>query len=220
MDFNVFDAIVLSITLILAIKGFFNGIIKEVAGLLGIVLGVYLGSTYYVEAGKYINESVFKIPNESAINVVGFVSIFVVTWLVITLIGMLFAKILSVSKLTLLDKIGGVIFSAGKFFVIVSIIVTMLSQIEILQKNIDKLSKNSLVYPIMLKIGNQLVNLKTDEIQQQIDDVKKKVQEKLGDSFKEKIEKTKETIANGISDNIKPQIDKAIEDAINKNKGE
>ena len=220
MDFNVFDAIVLSITLILAIKGFFNGIIKEVAGLLGIVLGVYLGSTYYVEAGKYINESVFKIPNESAINVVGFVSIFVVTWLVITLIGMLFAKILSVSKLTLLDKIGGVIFSAGKFFVIVSIIVTMLSQIEILKKNIDKLSKNSLVYPIMLKIGNQLVNLKTDEIQQQIDDVKKKVQEKLGDSFKEKIEKTKETIANGISDNIKPQIDKAIEDAINKNKGE
>jgi len=220
MDFNVFDAIVLSITLILAIKGFFNGIIKEVAGLLGIVLGVYLGSSYYVEAGKYINESVFKIPNESAINVVGFVSIFVVTWLVITLIGMLFAKILSVSKLTLLDKIGGVIFSAGKFFVIVSIIVTMLSQIEILQKNIDKLSKNSLVYPIMLKIGNQLVHLKTDEIKQQIDDVKKKVQEKLGDSFKEKIEKTKETIVNGISDNIKPEIDKAIDNAINKNKGE
>ena len=39
-------------------------------------------------------------------------------------------------------------------------------------------------------------------------------------SFKEKIEKTKENIANGISDKIKPEIDKAINDAINKNKGE
>jgi len=220
MEFNVFDVIVLSITLILAIKGFFNGIIKEVAGLLGIVLGVYLGSNYYVEAGKYINESIFKIPNESAINVVGFVSIFVLSWLVITLIGILLSKIVAVSKLTILDKIGGVLFSAGKFFIIVSIIITMLSQIDLFKNSLSKINQNSIIFPIMIKIGSKLVNLKTDEIQKQIDDVKKRVQKKIENSVKGKIETTKETIVNGISDQIKPEIDKAIDNAVNKNKGE
>ena len=38
---NMFDAIIIGITLILAIKGYFNGIIKELGGLVGIIGGLF-----------------------------------------------------------------------------------------------------------------------------------------------------------------------------------
>ena len=202
MDFNIFDAIVISITLILAIKGYFSGIIKEIAGLVGIGGGLFLGSIYYESAGKYINESIFKIPNESAINVVGFVSIFVLTWLIVTLIGMLIAKILKVAKLGILDRVGGVIFSAGKFFVIVSVVVTMLSQIEALKASLEKYQKNSLMWPVMDKVGQTLIHLKSDDIKKQIDDVKSKVNEKVSANITKAIEETKEKIADNVAKTI------------------
>ena len=199
MDFNIFDAIVISITLILAIKGYFTGIIKEIAGLVGIGAGLFLGSMYYQQTGEYINNSIFKIPNESAINVVGFVAVFVITWLIIILIGMLFSKILQVAKLGIIDRIGGVIFSAGKFFIIVSVIVTMLSQIEALKSSLEKYQKNSIMWPIMDKVGQTLIHIKPEDVQKQIDDIKQKVNDKVGDNIKKTLESTKEKIADGVA---------------------
>ena len=202
MDFNVFDAIVIAITLILAIKGFFSGIIKEIAGLVGIGAGLFLGSMYYQQAGEYINSSIFKISNESAINVVGFVAVFVITWLVIILIGMLFSKILQVAKLGLIDRIGGVIFSAGKFFVIVSVLVTMLSQIDALKSSLEKYQKNSIMWPIMNSVGQTLVHLKPEDVKKQIDDIKAKVNEKVGKDLKAQLENTKEKIADAVAKQV------------------
>ena len=205
MDFNIFDAIVISITLILAIKGYFSGIIKELAGLIGIGAGLFLGSMYYQQAGNYINDSIFKIPNESAINVVGFVAVFVITWLIVILIGLMFAKILQVSKLGFFDRIGGVIFSAGKFFVMISVIVTMLSQIEALKSSLEKYQKNSLIWPMMNKIGKILINLKPEDIQKQMNDINHKVNNKVGEDLKQSIEETKEKIADSVSKTIENQ---------------
>jgi len=222
MDFNIFDAIVISITLILAIKGFFNGVIREIAGLVGIGAGLFIGSMYYKGAGEYINSSIFKIPNESAINVVGFVGVFLLTWLIATLIGLISVKILQTAKLGILDRIGGVFFSAGKFFLIVSVIVTMLSQIEALKSNLEKYQKDSLMWPIMDSIGKTLIHLKPEDIQKQIDDVKQKVNDKIGDNIgdniKNIVEKTKQNIGNN-SDVVKQVTDK-VKETVEKAKGE
>jgi membrane protein required for colicin V production len=220
MDFNIFDLIVISITLILAIKGYFSGIIREMTGLLGIGLGLFLGSQYYKDAGIYINDSVLKIPNESAINLVGFVAIFVITWAIIVLIGMLFSKMLSIAKLGLLDRLGGVVFSAGKFFIIVSVIVTMLSQIEALQKIFDRYQQNSIMWPIMEKVGKTLVHLKKEDIEKQIKDVKEKVDAKMGKDIKNIIDENKDRVIENISEKVKPQIDEAVKKAVEKAKGE
>ena len=211
MDFNTFDAIVISITLLLAIKGFFSGFIKEIAGLIGIAGGVFLGSLYYHQVGIYINDNIFKVPNESAINVVGFVSVFILTWLFVILIGLMLTKILSAMKLGILDRIGGLIFSAGKFFLIVSVIVTMLSQIEALKLN--KYAKNSITYPYLIKTGKFLIHIKPEDMQKQINDVKQKVSEKISPTIKKTIEETKDKVADTISKEVKPQIEKAVQKA-------
>jgi membrane protein required for colicin V production len=209
MDFNIFDVIILSITIILAIKGFFNGIIKEIAGLIGIVLGIYLGSTYYESAGNFINSSILKIPNESAINVVGFVAVFVLTWLFVIVLGLIIEKIIKIAQLGIIDRIGVLIFSAGKFFIIMAVIVTILSKIEAMHQQIEKWSKNSITYPYLIKVGDVLINIKpedvkkeVDSMKEKIDNVKQQINNKVGDDIAKKVKEAKEKIAKTIEKNL------------------
>ena len=185
MHFNIFDVIVILITLILAVKGFMNGIIKELAGLIGIVLGVYLGGLYYSEAGAYINSSIFKIPNESAINAVGFIAVFMLVWLFVLLVGLLFSKILKIAQLGIVDRIGGVFFSAGKFFILVCVIVTMLMQINLFKEYFSKYEKTSFVFPVMLKIGDKLINLSPKQIKNTISQTKQKIDSAIAPAVKQ-----------------------------------
>jgi membrane protein required for colicin V production len=185
MHFNIFDVIVILITLILAVKGFMNGIIKELAGLIGIVLGVYLGGLYYSEAGAYINSSIFKIPNESAINAVGFIAVFMLVWLFVLLVGLLLSKILKIAQLGIVDRIGGVFFSAGKFFILVCVIVTMLMQINLFKEYFSKYEKTSFVFPVMLKIGDKLINLSPKQIKNTISQTKQKIDSAIAPAVKQ-----------------------------------
>jgi uncharacterized membrane protein required for colicin V production len=58
-----FDAVIIGITLILAIKGFFNGFVKEIAGLIGLIGGLWLAREYFHSVGIYIDKNLFAIKN-------------------------------------------------------------------------------------------------------------------------------------------------------------
>jgi len=156
---NIFDGIIIAITLILAIKGYFNGIIKELAGLIGIIGGLFLASKFYHQAGVYINSNLFHIPNKSAIDLVGFIAVFVGFWVSVVFIGFLLGKILKLSALGGLDKILGFIFSGAKFFVLVSIVVALIYQVAFIREKLKDYTKNSFVFPILLKIGKNVINI-------------------------------------------------------------
>jgi len=160
---NMFDAIIIGITLLLAIKGFFEGFVKEIAGLIGIIGGLIVASKYNHQVGEYINSYIFQIPNKSAIDLVGFVAVFVGVWLFAVFIGFLITKILKVSSLSGLDRIFGFIFSGAKFFVLVSVIVALLYKIQFVKEYIEKYVKDSYVFPITLKVGDYVMNFSTKE---------------------------------------------------------
>jgi membrane protein required for colicin V production len=169
---SIFDAVIIGITLILGIKGFFNGFIKEIAGLIGIAVGLFLASKFYHEAGVYINSYIFHIPNKSAIDLVGFVSVFVGFWIFTIFIGFLFAKILKVSALGGLDRILGFIFSGAKFFIMVAVILTLLYQVAFIKEKIEHYTKNSVIFPFMLNLGEKIINISPEEIEKSIKNVK------------------------------------------------
>ncbi|NPA11663.1 MAG: CvpA family protein [Epsilonproteobacteria bacterium] len=162
---NFFDAIVLAVTLLLAIKGFFNGFVKEIAGLVGIVGGLFLASKYNHQAGMYINDYIFNIPNKSAVDLVGFVAVFVGFWLFAVFIGFLFGKILKISALSGLDKMLGFIFAGAKFFLLVSVIVALLSQVALVREKMQEYVKDSFMYPITLKVGEAIMNLSSKDFE-------------------------------------------------------
>ncbi len=169
---NLFDALVLGIAIILGIKGFFNGFIKEIAGLIGIIGGLFLASKYYHNAGEYINYYIFHIPNKSAINLVGFIALFVGFWIFAVFIGFLISKILKVSALGGVDRIFGFIFSSMKFFILVSVIVVLLYQIQFFKEYVDKYTKNSFIFPLMLNLGEKIININPKSLEKVAKNVK------------------------------------------------
>ncbi|MEO1923560.1 MAG: CvpA family protein [Nautiliaceae bacterium] len=162
---NIFDAVIIGITLILGIKGFFNGIIKEISGLIGIIGGLIAASKYHHQAGNYINSYIFKIPNPSAIDLVGFIAVFVGVWLFIVFIGFLFSKILKISALGGIDKILGFLFGSLKFFLLISVIIVLLYQVAFIREYAKKYVQNSFMFPVMLKVGDKIMNITSKDLE-------------------------------------------------------
>ena len=161
---NMFDAIIIGVTLILAIKGYFNGIVKEIGGLVGIIGGLFLASKFYHQAGVYINENLLEIPNKSAVDLIGFISVFVGFWVVVVFVGFLISKILKASALGGLDRLLGFLFGGAKFFLLISIIISLLWQVAFIRNKLEELSKESIVMPILIETGKKIINLTPDEI--------------------------------------------------------
>jgi membrane protein required for colicin V production len=159
------DAVIIGITLILAIKGFFNGFIKEIAGLVGIIGGLILASKFYHQTGVYINEHLFSIPNKSAIDLVGFIAVFVGFWLFAIFVGFLLGKILKISALGVLDRILGFVFSGAKFFLMIAVIAALLWQVKFLREKISNYTKNSIVYPVLLNVGEKIINITPEDLE-------------------------------------------------------
>jgi len=169
---SLFDAVILGITFILGIKGFFDGFIKEIAGLVGIIGGLLLASKFFHDAGMYINQYIFHIPNKSAIDLVGFVSVFVGFWIFAVFIGFLLGKILKISALGVFDRILGFVFASAKFFILVSVILTLLYQVAFIKENLKKYTQKSFIFPIMLKLGEEIINISPKDMEKTLKNVK------------------------------------------------
>lgn len=209
MELNLFDIVVITITLLLGIKGFFVGIVREIAGLAGMVLGLYFASHYYEKAGLYINKNLMEIPNESAITLVGFVTVFISIWLVTVFLGLIISKLLKVAFLGVFDRIGGFIFSAGKFFVLVAIFITLISKVDYLDKKMQEYTKNSLVFDTMKTLGEKIIKLDPEKISKEVKDVQKSIEsnvkkateEGISKSVEKTIEKAKKELSEAIDTN-------------------
>ncbi|WP_456479128.1 CvpA family protein [Nautilia sp.] len=162
---SIFDGIIIGITLILAIKGYFNGIIKELAGLIGIIGGFFLASKLFHQTGVYINDNLFNIPNKSAVDLLGFIVVFVGFWILAVFIGFLLGKILKISALGALDRILGFIFSGAKFFLLVSIIIAMLWQVAFIKEKMKKYTQKSVMFPVLVKIGKKIINITPEDLE-------------------------------------------------------
>jgi len=169
---SLFDAIVLGITLILAIKGFFNGFIKEIAGLVGIIGGLMLASKFFHPVGIYINQHLFEIPNKSAQDLVGFVVVFVGFWLFAVFIGFVLSKVLKISALGTVDRALGFVFSGAKFFILIAVIVALLYQVKFIREKLDSYTQKSFVYPYLLSVGEKIINISPQDIEKVSKNVK------------------------------------------------
>jgi membrane protein required for colicin V production len=169
---NIIDAVLIGITLILGIKGFFNGFVKEIAGLIGIIGGLILAAKFYMPAGEYINAHIFHIPNHSAIALVGFIAVFVGFWILAIFVGFLLGKALKLSALGVIDRIFGFIFASLKFFLLVSVIIALLYQVQFIREKMQKYTKHSFVIPVMLKTGDKIINIKPEDLEKTVKNVK------------------------------------------------
>lgn len=186
MEFNWFDVVTAALILVIGIKGIFNGFVRELSGLLGMVAGIWMASLFAERFGKWLGDHIVPIDSASALDLIGFLSILSATWLVFIVIGIAITKFLSLDTHTVFDRLLGFLFSAAKVFVILAVIVFALSQIEIVKKNTAPYLKTSRLYPWFVKAGETMIHLeprggvkKTEIMKKEAENFIKKDEDKI-----------------------------------------
>ncbi|TKX31333.1 CvpA family protein [Campylobacter estrildidarum] len=158
MNFYWFDAFILGFTLLLGLKGIINGLIKEVFGLLGIIGGVFLASKYALEASQFIQNTFYQIENKSLANFAGFLTILIIFWIICLLFGNFLSKLLKMSGLGFLDRIGGFIFGGMKVFLIFAILIFCIAKIDFLNNKLNTFAKDSYTLKLLEDTGSFIMN--------------------------------------------------------------
>ncbi|MDR1460701.1 MAG: CvpA family protein [Campylobacteraceae bacterium] len=185
MEFSWFDIVIIAIILILGIKGFVGGFIKELFEFIGIIGGIFLASRFSYKVGVFISDKIYSIENEVAIRIMGFMVLLFVVFTVSILIGTIISKIVKLGGYGNLNRILGFVFSTLTVFFVFSMLLFATSSIEFAKVFVTN----------TLGIGNSFMYKKLSAIGEQIVD----------------IHPSKLIDANNIADKIEPLIEKSSE---------
>ena len=193
---NYLDITIIALIFILSIKGFVNGFLREVFGLIGLIGGIFIASKEFEFVAKYIYDKVYPLENMALLNLLSFVIIVLSIWIISSVIGaVISAKAHKYRKIGLISRVLGLSMSGGKYFLLFATIFVSLFNIPFIKDNfLDKIDVNSSkVYPFINEYGNLVINL--DEIKEL--DIKSK-------DFLLSKPKEKESVAKDINITIKP----------------
>ncbi len=194
-----FDIVVVLIVLVLGLKGIIDGFVKEFFGLAGIVGGIYFGSRYADVVGRFISDNIFTIKNEAALTFVGFIIGLFAIWIAMALLGSLVTKLTHMSGLGFFNRLLGVLFGWVKIFFILSIIVYAISSMELTKRLIEKYTKNSALYPLLIKTGGYIIKLKPEDFVS--DNLKEKSSQVLDKAKEQTTQEIQKEITNKIVHN-------------------
>ena len=165
-----FDIIIIALVLMLGVKGIINGLIKETFGLIGLIGGLVVASRFSDVAEGFISKNIYKFENASLLQFVAFIGLWLVFWLICLLVGKFLSKIVSVSGLGFLDRLGGFVMGSGKIFLTFSAVIAVMAGTS-LNNIIEPYAKNSNVYPLLLQTGRWITNVDIKNIKNEIDEM-------------------------------------------------
>ncbi|QIE60035.1 CvpA family protein [Rasiella rasia] len=117
---NTIDIVVGVILLIAFVIGYKKGLFVALAGLVGLIAGVY-GAVYFSEyAASYI--AGWTDWNEQTVNLTAFAVTFLAIVMLISLAGKFFTKIADFAALGIVNKLFGGVFNVLKFALIISVV--------------------------------------------------------------------------------------------------
>ncbi len=202
-----FDLIIGAIILFLGLKGIIDGFVKEFFGLAGIIGGIYFGSRYADSVGHWISQNIYLIKNDTVMTFVGFIVGLFAIWIGMVILGSLVTKITHASGMGSLNKLLGLLFGWAKIFLIASVLVYAISSIEATKKIVHKYTKDSLLYPYLLKTGAYIIKLKPDDF------IAGDVQTKSEEAKQKALQEAQHTI----QEHVQQKIQKAIEHNLSTN---
>ncbi|WP_233707530.1 CvpA family protein [Helicobacter bizzozeronii] len=167
-----FDVTLAVLILLIGIRGFYKGLIDEVAGLLGIVAGVYLASRFAGVAGAWFSKHLYHMPNDSIATLVGFVIVLASVWIAFLILGVFVSKLVNLSGLGIIDRILGFIFSCTKMFLVFAFLTYGISKLSVMKDVDNYLRTHSQIYPYMQEIASHIMQL------QEVREISKMIQPK------------------------------------------
>lgn len=145
-----------------AYSGFSKGLIKELASILGVIIGVFLAKNYY----PYLDIKLKPIFESEAgfISILSAILIFLLTIMVFKIIAKFLTKFLKIIALGLLNRIIGSVFGVFKTVLLLCILVFIFSNINNVTGIIkaEKLSQ-SFFYSKIEKINSFIIESNYNE---------------------------------------------------------
>ena len=168
---NYLDIIIAIPLLYGAWKGFKRGLIFEMAMIIGLVLGFYLGFKFlhFFEqiVSKYISNSGNFLPYLT------FILVFILVIVLMILLAKLLETILKITALNLFNQIAGAVFGIIKFALVLSFLLALFRPVDLRMNLIQAQTKNeSYLYNPVLNISHYLFPA--------LQDVKKEFEHRVG----------------------------------------
>ena len=158
------------------VKGFSNGLIKEVTGILSLIIGIYIAVNFSILLEPFFS-GIFGY-YEQFKPIIAFIVLFVATSLIIQLIGILINKLTKALALGIISRLLGGIFGLLKIVVIFSFLLFVITDYNLINKNIKD---DSVLYKPLSDIAAIITpQLKKPQlILDKIDDAAEKAKEKI-----------------------------------------
>lgn len=122
---NGFDILFLLVLAVGAWKGWSNGLLKEVLGLIGVFVGLYVAHLLYEQVGSQLAPHIGTSP--SVASIIAFILIWIGVPIILGLLGALLTKVLEWAGLGSVNNLGGALVSIIKFWLILGAFCNVLS---------------------------------------------------------------------------------------------
>ena len=118
-----------------------------------------MASRFGVRVGNLISDKIYKLDGDSVLFFAGFLTTLIVFWVVCLCIGAFLSKLVGLSGLGFLDKLGGFAVGSAKIFLVFAVLIVTISNIQILNNKIEPYFIGSRLYPILLDAGKWIMNV-------------------------------------------------------------
>ena len=122
-DLNILDVVLLSVIALFTLRGALRGFLDEVAGLVGILGGVWLAGRYYGELGRIFSQ----YTTSQWVYIVAYVLILCMVMFVISMISRALHSFLKMAYADWINHLAGAAVGGLKGFLICAVMVTLLT---------------------------------------------------------------------------------------------
>lgn len=145
------------------IQGIRHGLVKEIASLIAIIIGIYVARFWSVGVADFLTDMTRWSPE--VCRTIAYLLVFIVVALVIHLLAYMISKILSAIMLGWVNRLLGALFGFAKMVLILSLVLNVVGVLhEYIPIKDNKAVKSSLLYkPIEQAIPNILPFINIDD---------------------------------------------------------
>lgn len=124
-EMNGFDILFILVLVVGAWKGWTNGLLKEVLGLIGVFMGLYVARLLYEQVGYQLAPHIGTSP--SVASIIAFALIWMGVPILLGVLGSLLTKVLEWAGLESINNLGGSLISLVKFWLILGALCNVLA---------------------------------------------------------------------------------------------
>jgi membrane protein required for colicin V production len=208
------DIVLLILIGAFAVRGLIKGLVHELFGVAAIIAGYVVAYKYSLTVGSLFKS--FDL-SEKSLSALGFVIVFIVTYLIVMIVAVFISKIIKNVSLSEVNRGGGMVFGAFKAAVILSVILTSFVSFMPKDSGFVKTTKNGAVSGFLIKLSPVIYDIVNKFGGSQINPFR---EEKIelepieifgGDHGQKALEKVKES-----AENIKDGAEEKTEDIMDK----